>query len=235
MPAKDYDIPNIGIVSVVKRSGSRTIRLGFDRKGNVRVSMPAWVPFKAGVAFAAERADWIAKHRPSASRLFADGDKIGKAHHMTLVSDFDVKSVQVRLKGSEIIVKYPANLRADDPKVQAAAERGAKKSLWGEAERLLPQRLALLAVQHHFNYRSVTVKQLTSKWGSCDQRHNITLNYYLMQLPWHLIDYVLTHELVHTEHLNHSEAFWKRFDEALPGAKKIRIELKAYKTSVIPA
>ncbi len=234
MPAKIYEIDGIGNVSVVKRRGSKSIRLGFDSKGEVRVSVPTWVPYQAGAKFAAERADWIAKHQPQPTRLFSAGDRIGKAHHITLIPDAVVKTTQVRLKGSEIIVKYPGRLNFDDTEVQAAAERGAKKALWGEGERLLPQRLQLLADKHGFSFRNITVKQLKTKWGSCNQNHEITLNYYLIQLPWHLIDYVLVHELVHTEHLDHSEAFWNRFESVMPGAKKIRNELKVYKTSVIP-
>jgi predicted metal-dependent hydrolase len=234
MPAKIFDIEHIGPVSIFKRRGSRSIRLGFDSKGGIRISIPTWVPYQAGVSFARDRVDWILKHKPASSLLFSNGDKIGKAHHLTLLPDYKVKTTQVRLKDGEIIVKHPATLSFDSHDVQAAAERGAKKALGGEAERLLPQRLALLAENHGFNYKSITVKQLKSKWGSCTQHHDITLNYYLMQLPWNLIDYVLVHELVHTEHLNHSEGFWKRFEEALPGAKKIRKELKTYKTAVIP-
>ncbi|MDB5182982.1 MAG: hypothetical protein JWO47_766 [Candidatus Saccharibacteria bacterium] len=234
MPGKEYDIAGIGSVTVLKRRGSKSIRMSFGSKGEVRVSIPSWVPYQAGASFARDRADWIAEHQPTPTRLFSSGDRIGKAHHMTLSPDAVVKSTQVRLKGSEIVVKYPGKLNFDDPLVQTAAERGAKKALRGEGERLLPQRLRLLAEEHNFDFRSITVKQLKTKWGSCNQNHEITLNYYLMQLPWHLIDYVLIHELVHTEHLNHSDGFWQRFEEALPGAKKIRKELKAYKTSVIP-
>lgn len=235
MPVKIFDIEGIGLVQVNKRKGSRSIRLGFDSKGAVRVSIPTWVPFQAGAKFALERADWILKHKPVPTGIFQDSDKIGKAHHLTLIADHSVKSTQMRQKGSEIIVKYPGSLSPESADVQKAAERGAKKALLQEGTRLLPQRLTLLAQNHGFKFKSVEVKQLKTKWGSCNQSHEITLNYYLMQLPWNLIDYVLIHELVHTEHLNHSEGFWKRFEEALPGAKKIRTELKTYKTAVIPS
>lgn len=234
MPAKIFEINDIGSVAILKRRGSKSIRLGFDSKGGVRVSIPSWVPYQAGITFALDRIEWINKHKPDTTGLFKSGDTIGKTHRMTLIADTKVKSTQVRLKGYEIIVKHPIKLAFDSTVVQAAAERGAKKALWGEAERFLPQRLKLLADSHGFSYRNITVKQLKTKWGSCNQNHEITLNYYLMQLPWHLVDYVLTHELVHTEHLNHSSEFWKRFEDALPGAKKIRNELKTYKTAVIP-
>jgi predicted metal-dependent hydrolase len=210
------------------------MRLSFDSKGNIRVSIPTWIPYQAGISFALSRADWIAKHKPKETSLFQSGDTIGKTFRMKLIADTSVKGTQVRLKDAEIVVKHPIKLAFDSPVVQAAAERGAKKALWGEAERLLPERLKLLAGRHGFSYRNVTVKQLKTKWGSCNHHHEITLNYYLMQLPWHLIDYVLTHELVHTEYLNHSKEFWDRFEEALPNAKKIRNELKTYKTAVIP-
>ncbi|CAN5426476.1 hypothetical protein BH10PAT3_BH10PAT3_4810 [soil metagenome] len=233
MSAKFFEIESIGLVQINKRRGSKSIRLSFDSKGKVRVTIPVWVPYQAGVAFARERSAWISKHQPTVAGLFSHGAKIGKAHHMQLIADGTVRSIQVRLRGTDIVVKYPSSLLPESLGVQAAGERGAKKALLAEAEQLLPQRLKLLAKKHGFNYRSVSVKQLKTKWGSCNQNHDITLNYYLLQLPWNLIDYVLTHELVHTEHLNHSEAFWNRFESALPGAKKIRKELKTYKTSVI--
>jgi len=233
MPAKVFEIDDIGPVSIYKRRGTGTIRLGFSSKGEVRITMPMWVPYRAGLDFAMQRIDWIREHQPEQSRAYRHNDHIGKAHRIVMMPDTNVKSVQVRVKIIEIVVKYPAILNEDAPEVQKAAERGAKKALLAEAERLLPQRLASLADKHDFRYRSVSVKQLKTKWGSCDQLHNITLNYYLLQLPWNLIDYVLIHELVHTEHLNHSAEFWARFEEALPGAKKIRKELSSYKTSVI--
>jgi predicted metal-dependent hydrolase len=234
MPAKIIEIEDIGTVRLYKRRGSRSIRLGFDSKGDIRVSLPTWAPYQSAINFVKTRADWIEQHRPRELRvMYEQGQRIGKAHRLVLKPDFKVKSVQVRLLESDITVKYPANLPATSVEVQKACERGAKRALHTEAERLLPQKLRSLALQHDFKFRGVEVKQLISKWGSCDQNQDITLNYYLMQLPWQLIDYVLLHELVHTEHLNHSQGFWKRFESIMPDAKKVRKELKSYKTIVV--
>ncbi|HET8992036.1 MAG TPA: M48 family metallopeptidase, partial [Candidatus Saccharimonadales bacterium] len=68
--------------------------------------------------------------------------------------------------------------------------------------------------------------------GSCDQSKNITLNLYLMQLPWHLIDYVLLHELTHTVVFKHGPDFWAEMDKYLPDSKSLRSEMKDYKTTV---
>lgn len=232
MPVKIFDLPDIGSVKVYKRRNCRTMRLSFDNDGSIKLSIPSWVPYQAGLKFAQEKKAWIIKHQSVPTAPIMNGDKVGKAHHI-IFERSDVKTVQSRLKGSLITVKYPLNSSVSDDLVQRAAFRGAKKALMLEAEQLLPQRIELLADQYGFSYKNVAVKQLKSKWGSCNQHKEITLNYYLMQLPWKLIDYVLIHELVHTEHLNHSQSFWERFEMVLPNAKKIRKELKPFKTSVV--
>ena len=88
--------------------------------------------------------------------------------------------------------------------------------------------LQQLADQYGFAYNSVSMKQLKARWGSCSHKRDITLNIFLMQLPWQLIDYVLVHELVHTKVLHHGQDFWTSFAACLPDAKKRRSELRAY-------
>src|SRR5262249_1610025 len=110
-----------------------------------------------------------------------------------------------------------------------AAKSAAERALRQEAEKLLPLRLSDLAKKHGFKYQSVKIKKMTSRWGSCSAHRLITLNFYLMQLPWPLIDHVLIHELVHTKHLNHSGAFWMEFESIYPGAKKARKQIHNYR------
>lgn len=234
MASKQVEIDGIGPVTLYKKRGNSHIRLSFTRNGLIRVSLPYWVPYQAGIQFALSRKDWIDKHRPASAGLIEDQHRIGKAHRVAFVSS-DVIKPSVRVSDNQIRVLHPAASLPTLPSVQAAAERGALKALKLEAEQLLPQRLAALAGTHGFSYKSVGVKRLNSRWGSCSQHKDITLNLYLMQLPWHLIDYVLVHELVHTEHLNHSAAFWKRFQGVLPDAKQRRKEMKQYRTAIQPS
>ncbi len=97
-----------------------------------------------------------------------------------------------------------------------------------QAEQLLPQRLEALASEHGFEYKDVAIKQLKSRWGSCDQQKHIVFNLFLMQLPWELIDYVILHELTHTRHLHHGPKFWGDMESILPRLKVYRRAMRSH-------
>src|SRR5213075_157516 len=97
------------------------------------------------------------------------------------------------VKNPHIVIT--SNLPLESVDVQAKAQKAAERALKVEAENLLPQRLKILAERHNFSYKDVKIRKLTSRWGSCSNAKNIRLSYYLIQLPWPMIDYVLLHEL----------------------------------------
>jgi len=233
MANKTVDIPGIGLVDLYKRRGSRSIRLSFSHDGNLRVTLPFWVPYQAAIDFARSKADWIGRNRPESKAILKSGDRIGKAHRLLFESRATGRTTAT-VRNNQIRVAYAETAAPGDPAVQKAAIAAAQRALKKEAEALLPQRLNQLARANGFSFKNVTVKQLKSRWGSCNSRKEITLSYYLMQLPWQLIDYVLLHELTHTEQLNHGALFWSRLEEGIPGAKQLRKLLKAYRPVVTP-
>jgi len=86
-----------------------------------------------------------------------------------------------------------------------------------------------LAQQHGFTLTGVKINNSKTHWGSCTPRKSVNLSLYLMLLPWHLVDYVLLHELCHTIEMNHSEKFWMLMDKVTDNqAIRLRTELKNY-------
>ena len=59
------------------------------------------------------------------------------------------------------------------------------------------------------NFNHLLIRGQSTLWGSCNIKKNISLNYKLLFLPKLLAEHVLLHELCHTLHLNHSQAFWQ--------------------------
>jgi predicted metal-dependent hydrolase len=229
MAVKKIEIPDLGEVSLYKRRGLRSIRLTIGHEGEVRVSLPYWVPYGVGREFAASRKEWIKSKRNPVSRL-RHGSRIGKAHHLAFIPDSGRRSLATRIAGNgEIKIFLPENITSDHSEAQNAAKKASVRALKQQGEKLLPYRLETLARKHGFDYRNVSVKQLKSRWGSCSDHGNIALNCYLMQLPWHLIDYVILHELLHTRIMAHGPKFWNELENYVPNLKSIRKEMKAYR------
>jgi predicted metal-dependent hydrolase len=227
MPFKDFHITDQVAVRVYKRRANRNVRLSLQPNGEIRVSIPLWAPYKAGTDFAAKKLDWIHQNRRT-RHLIANHQAVGKSHHIAFVSDNSIDSIRTRVTADEVIIRYPRTVSWDSPAVQKKAESASARALKLEAEKLLPNRLRELAEQYGFSFNNVRVKRLKSRWGSCDSHQNITLNSFLIQLPWELIDYVLLHELNHTIHMNHSAAFWDNLMELIPDVKTIRKNLRNY-------
>lgn len=228
---KTVEIPEIGEVQLQKHARSKSIRISIDSRGQIKVTMPRWTPYAAAIAFVRSKKTWILENVKT-PEIIKDGTPIGKFHHLYFKPSSTNQTVSTRQKGSELWVSFPDQLKWNSPSVQQAAEKIAIKALREQAENLLPKRLRDLADKHDFQFKSVSVRQLKARWGSCNSKQEITLNLFLMQLPWDLIDYVLLHELTHTKALHHGPKFWSIFETALPGAKRKRTELKHHKPQI---
>lgn len=234
MSQKIVEIEGIGPVVLAKRRGTRNLRLSIRPDGRVRVGMPRWAPYSAGIDFARSRRDWIQVHLASNSPvLLADGHRIGKSYRLQIVNQPAAQRTSTRVAANLISISSPHPHHSSH--VQRAAQIACERALRREADRLLNQRLTKLASDHGFTYSGIKVKRLTSRWGSCSDKKLITLNYFLVQLPWHLIDYVIVHELAHTRHLDHSREFWQTVEAILPDAKLLLREIKNYRPILIPA
>ncbi|HSW80537.1 MAG TPA: SprT family zinc-dependent metalloprotease [Candidatus Saccharimonadales bacterium] len=233
MAVKNIDLPSIGSVRLYKRRGAKSIRLSVTSTGDVRVTLPYWLPYEAGIRFARSKQSWIASQleQHHAAELI-NGQPIGKSHHLQLVRSHMASKVSSRVDGTSIRITYPLAYGPNHDTVQKAAITASIRALRSQAENLLPQRLRFLSNKLGLPYQSSNVKQMKGRWGSCDANKNITLNLFLMQLPWHLIDYVLMHELIHTKVLHHGSDFWREFERHYPEAKKLRREIREYRPVV---
>lgn len=227
MASKQIEVDGIGLVNFHKRRGARSIRLSITHQGQIRVSLPFWAPYSAGVAFVSSRKDWVDQERPQ-PKLLKQGYRLGKAHHINFLPGTG-SIVTTRVSGNEARIMLPPGVKWNSPTAQMAAINVGTRVLKKEARMLLPHRLRILAEQHGFSYKSVTIKQLSGRWGSCSDQKDIVLNCYLMQLPWDLIDYVLLHELTHTNVMAHGTVFWAEMERVAPGIKQLRKQIKNHK------
>lgn len=233
MAVKKVEIPELGTVTLCKRRDSRSMRLSISADGKLRVTMPMWLPYKVGEQFASSKSQWIVERRAPSQQL-GSGQRIGKAHRLLFEPRPQASRINTRLRDNQIIVAHPEHYNQHDSDVQAAARKACLRALRLEAEQLLPGRLKTLSEQTALDFASLEIKQLKSRWGSCSSRQEITLNLFLMQLPWHLIDYVIIHELTHTKVMQHGPPFWQEMLLHLPNAKELRKEIAVHQPTLQP-
>lgn len=61
-----------------------------------------------------------------------------------------------------------------------------------------------------------------TRWGSCGPSGTLNFSWRLIMAPLDVIDYVITHELVHLVHRNHSPRFWGHVEKLCPGTSACR-------------
>ena len=72
------------------------------------------------------------------------------------------------------------------------------------------------------------------RWGSCNSRGEIRLNWRLVHYPTHLIEYVIAHELAHLLEMNHSTRFWRVVAQLMPHYEEAHLALKHHTPSDVP-
>lgn len=72
----------------------------------------------------------------------------------------------------------------------------------------------------------VLLSSARTRWGSCHTSGRIHLNWRLIQMPAHLLDYVVAHEVAHLLEMNHSARFWSLVGMLVPGYAACRKELR---------
>ncbi|NUP98478.1 MAG: M48 family metallopeptidase [Armatimonadetes bacterium] len=72
----------------------------------------------------------------------------------------------------------------------------------------------------------VVYRRMQMRWGSCTKAGKVLLNTELAHVPVSCIDYVITHELCHLKHPNHSPAFYALLTAVMPDwrERKERLE-----------
>lgn len=228
----NLDFPDIGNVTVTKRRGMRAIRMRISPKGDIHVSAPWSVPKTFIKSFVRDRQDWIAANTATSPVVFRNGMIFGMNTLLNIEEGANRNHSSIKQDG--LYVKLAGRFDPHNKQQQQYIEKKIIAAMQNEAEHILLPRLFNLSKQFDHPFNQAYIKRLSSRWGSCDQDKNITLNVFLLQLPDDLQDYVMLHELTHTKFMNHSPAFWAHMNQLagnVPAAKK---RLKTYHPRVEP-
>lgn len=113
------------------------------------------------------------------------------------------------------------------PVLSVVAQRKEFLQYKEAARRLVHARLRDFATDYPFSYSSVSIRNQSTRWGSCSATGALSFNYKIVLLPAELADYVVVHELCHLQHMNHSPQFWQLVAMTIPDYKACRKRLRS--------
>ena len=77
-------------------------------------------------------------------------------------------------------------------------------------------------------YPELTIRAMSTRWGSCSPKGRITLNVKLIKVPTAYIDYVIFHELCHLAEPHHNSRYYELLDRVLPDWRARRDKLNSF-------
>ena len=88
------------------------------------------------------------------------------------------------------------------------------------------ERINIYCKKNQFVFRKIALSNAKTKWGTCNSKNDIRLNWRLIQAPLNIIDYVICHELCHLKYMNHSKEYWNLVGKVFPQYKQAESYLK---------
>ena len=88
------------------------------------------------------------------------------------------------------------------------------------------RRIKVLSRENNLKVNAALISNAKTRWGTCNSRKEIRLNWRLIQAPPFVIDYVICHELSHLKFMNHSSDFWQQVQLLFPNYKEAELYLK---------
>lgn len=209
----------------IERSNRRTLSLSVLKDGNVVVKAPINMRDETISRFVEEKQDWIRE------KLFLINKTISKFDDVVHYKKFllygnrysllldNVKRIETNDKFQIVM---PNKIEPD--KILKNLKSWYKKV----AKQILSERLAFIESRIKLKSNSFRIGDSKGRWGSCNSRGVICLNFRVIMLPPALIDYVIVHELCHLVEMNHSKAFWNLVSTFLPNVDQLKKAIKEY-------
>ena len=204
----DYDL------TIKKTKKKKTISI-IVRNGKVIVSCPIWTVeskikkillskekwIKKNIYIYTQREDIINDNKRNGIYLFK-GEKVKLKYENFLIESVNYKDNYILIRTSNFSNTNVDKLLSEWLRLQAT--------------HYIRKRLKFYSDLMHIKFSNLLIKSYRSRWGSCDTKGKITINWRLIMAPPSILDYVIIHELSHIPHPNHSKTFWMHIKKYKP-------------------
>jgi predicted metal-dependent hydrolase len=192
---KDFEVE-------INKKAMRSLRLRMREKNRIEISAPWLMPKLLIKKFLTDNSEWILKQN----------EKLGHKKTLNKIKNIKIlgESYEVETKKSlrdslvimdkKIFINY-----ADKNKIKEILD----KKMRPLALKLIKENVKRLAEKYNLKYKKVSVKNQSSRFGSCSHGGSLNFNWQIILFPVDKFEHIILHELTHLTVKNHSKRFWE--------------------------
>ena len=169
----------------IKKSKGKHLRISINRKAQVFLHVPRYVPLFVAKKFLHSKQDWI------------------------------LKNLEKVKKNTPTTTSHSTYLKNKEEARKLVLE---KLDFW---KKFYKDNFNII-----FTWKKVSIKNTTTRWGSCSAKKNLNFSYRIISLSPSAQDYLIVHELCHLIQMNHSKNFWSLVEKGISEWKSCRKDLK---------
>ncbi|HOR01951.1 MAG TPA: DUF45 domain-containing protein [Candidatus Woesebacteria bacterium] len=207
----------------IVRKNIASLRLRLQSRRSFVVSVPRFTPEFVINRFINQNSSWILSH----AQKIPPRRSISNLNKLSILGEvFDLIFIPTQ-SDSVIVYQNEKKIYANISKnTDSYIKKVLEKKLRPLALSLIKNQLLLLKRQFGFDYGRVTVRNQSSRFGSCSSQGNLSFNWQIIFFPPDKFRHLLLHELTHLDIKNHSSKFWHQLTQYDLNAKANNLWLK---------
>jgi predicted metal-dependent hydrolase len=215
-------------IEVRRHSAARRLTLRVSKtKRAVLVTVPAQCRMEEASRFVESNLDWVRECLGAVpeSVPFADGARVplrGRLHRLCFSGVARARPVVEIGAGPGTMPELLVSGRVEH------AARRLKDWLVEQARVDLDASVTRHSRTLGVKARSISLRDQTSRWGSCTAGGLLSFSWRLVLAPGHVLDYVAAHEVAHLLEMNHGPRFWKHVARSMPRLEDAKRWLRSH-------
>ncbi len=214
----------------VVRKDIKNIHLAvYPPTGRVRIAAPLLVNEDAIRLFAISKLGWIKRYQ----RKFEVQERITPREYKNRESHYFqgtryLLNIIEMAAAPKVVLKNKTYIDLYVRPEASTAKRHEIMNEWyrRELKKSIPELIEKWEKRMNVTVNEWRVKLMKTKWGSCNiAKKRIWLNLELAKKPFHCLEYIIVHEMVHLLERHHNDKFLYYMDKYLPNWKQLKVEL----------
>ena len=209
-----------GIKITIERTERRkTVSIFIERDGSVKVLAPQSVSderveeavISKQYQIFSKLAKWKELNSGKVNREFVNGQSFlyfGRNYRLSIV---DEGATPLAFIGNRFLLRREFQLRADKYFREFYRSKTKEKVI---------ERLHAIQPKFAEQPSMVRVLELQNRWASCTPNQGLNFHWKCAMAPMGVLDYIITHEMVHLKYRNHSSEFWDELDKKMPNYRE---------------